>query len=294
MPPGRYYNLVYTWGWRMHPPRIQVIENAGKKVKFASDGQNAACPVSYDGLTLPEVEAAVFGEDPSSSEEAKRAAIGKIGEMAPAKRMWKALRDAGTAAGERDYKRVAEIVEHDALPAFFAWDDRTHVPCFRVDDAGRCLDGFGPDPEADVTIVYVNNTLYGEITSRRETTRGLWVQWDDWKRRPATLKVTAKNADHFVHAYTVADFGGNRGWENQLKSSVRVAGSGCWFTFGRAHWWMAAGSPKGGDYLCVPAVKDGEAGVHRFEIEFNFEPSRRLRFYQFDPFHHDVAIFSVH
>jgi hypothetical protein len=30
------------------------------------------------------------------------------------------------------------------------------------------------------------------------------------------------------------------------------------------------------------------------EIELNYDPSRRLRFYQFDPFHHDVAIYSVH
>ncbi len=29
-------------------------------------------------------------------------------------------------------------------------------------------------------------------------------------------------------------------------------------------------------------------------MTFNFDPSRRLRFYQFDPLHHDVAIFSVH
>jgi hypothetical protein len=29
-------------------------------------------------------------------------------------------------------------------------------------------------------------------------------------------------------------------------------------------------------------------------IQFNYDPSRRLRFYQFDPVHHNVAIFSVH
>ena len=25
---GKYFNLVYTWGWRIHPPRVQVMENA--------------------------------------------------------------------------------------------------------------------------------------------------------------------------------------------------------------------------------------------------------------------------
>ena len=35
-------------------------------------------------------------------------------------------------------------------------------------------------------------------------------------------------------------------------------------------------------------------GVHRVWIQFDDEPSRRLRFYQFDPAHHDVAIYSMH
>ncbi len=33
---------------------------------------------------------------------------------------------------------------------------------------------------------------------------------------------------------------------------------------------------------------------HKVFITFNFEPSRRLRFYQFDPMHHDVAVYSLH
>jgi len=34
--------------------------------------------------------------------------------------------------------------------------------------------------------------------------------------------------------------------------------------------------------------------VHRVWIQYNFDPGRRLRFYQFDPLHHDVAIYSIH
>ena len=44
----------------------------------------------------------------------------------------------------------------------------------------------------------------------------------------------------------------------------------------------------------MPPAGGAAPGKHRFAITLNFEPSRRLRFYQFDPFHHDVAIFSVH
>ncbi len=31
MAPAPDYNLVYTWGWRMHPPRAQVMENANNR-----------------------------------------------------------------------------------------------------------------------------------------------------------------------------------------------------------------------------------------------------------------------
>ncbi|VAW53819.1 hypothetical protein MNBD_GAMMA07-88, partial [hydrothermal vent metagenome] len=38
----------------------------------------------------------------------------------------------------------------------------------------------------------------------------------------------------------------------------------------------------------------GVPGLHKVEIQYNFEPSRRLKIYQFDPLHHDVAIYSLH
>src|SRR5712692_10176332 len=91
MAPGKYYNLTYTWGWRNHPPRVQVSENACKTV---------------GGKTLVEWETAVFGKAPRSSEAARLAAIAMIGDLAPAKRMWKALRDAKQAADQKDFARV--------------------------------------------------------------------------------------------------------------------------------------------------------------------------------------------
>ena len=60
MTPGKYYNLTYTWGWRVHPPRIQVTENAKKRI---------------NGRTLPDFERLIFGDDPTSSREAQLAAI---------------------------------------------------------------------------------------------------------------------------------------------------------------------------------------------------------------------------
>jgi len=49
--------------------------------------------------------------------------------------------------------------------------------------------------------------------------------------------------------------------------------------------------------ITVPAASKAQptkASVHKVHITYRYEPSRRLRFYQFDPMHHDVAIFSVH
>ena len=296
MAPAIYLNLIYTWGWRMHPPRIQVIEGATDPIAYGGK-PHPACPDAYDGLTRPQIERRVFcppdepdcasvrcgtprlATDPASPcARRKRYAIGRIGDLSPAKRMWAAFESALAAAERDDPREVERIVFREALPAFHDWLDRTTLPA-----------GVEDDPESDLTILYVNNTIYGQLSD------GAIVRWNVWEERPRTLRVTAYNGDTFPHAYNVADFGGNRGWENQFKSSVKLAGSGCWFTFGRAHWWLPAGGPNG--YLCVPASAAGASaapGVHRFEIELNFEPSRRLRFYQFDPFHHDVAIFSVH
>lgn len=337
MAPGKYFKLVYSWGWRQHPPRVQVMENAelSNGIHYPSiDGKtleesNPACPMEYDGLTLPQVEEAVFGQPPLTlcrergaerqrCEENRRRAIARIGDVAPAKRMWLALQDAAEAAERGDYRAVAAIVAERAQPAFHAWRERTRLPCYRVDPQGGCLDGIAPDPQSDITLLYVNNTTYGELTA------GGWVKWLDWETRfsewqrldaewkvaferwqrtgeggrpwrppgPPVLDVTILNGDHYVHGYVNVDFGGNRGWENQYKSSVRVAGSGCWFTFGRAHWWISAGAGNG--FICVPAA-DGEVlGRHKVRITYEYEPSRRLRFYQFDPFHHDVAVYSIH
>ena len=120
--------------------------------------------------------------------------------------------------------------------------------------------------------------------------------------RGTTLKITLLNGDYFEHAYQNVDFGGARGWENQFQSSVQSGGSGCWFTFGRVHWWMniPMTTDDGKSFMImVPAATHAagspdKPGRYKVEITYNYEPSRRLRFYQFDPVHHDVAIFSIH
>ncbi|HKI04802.1 MAG TPA: hypothetical protein VKK31_22680 [Thermoanaerobaculia bacterium] len=297
MAPASYLNLIYTWGWRMHPPRVQVMENAAKTINYGGTVP-PACPGDYQGKTLPQLEQAVFclpedpgctsvrcrpGEppftpdgQPSACEKQKLYAISRIGDVAPEKKMWRAIGEARKAADRGEWKTVEAIVRGRALPAYFDWLNRNQLPA-----------GVEKDPDSDLTLLYVNNTTYGELTN------GAWGRWDDWEQRPKKLRVTILNGDGFVHSYTIADFGGNRGWENQFKSSVKVAGSGCWFTFGRNYWWMPAGGPVN-PYICVPSAGGLAPGLHKVEVDLNFDPSRRLRFYEFDPFHHDVAVYSVH
>ena len=276
MPPGKYYNLSYTWGWREHPPRVQVTENAAKKLP-----NEAGVP-----RTLVQWEEDVFGVAPTASVENKLAAIAKIGELAPEKRMWKAARKAAGYADATATKPGAppsnvEIrkLMVEALAAFDDWGHRTRLPR-----------GVQPDPDADATLFYANNTIYGQMKG------GGIAELSKWRLRGTNVKITLLNGDHFLHSYLNPDFGGARGWENQFQSTKDIGGSGCWFTFGRFQWWMNAGGPFG--MINVPPVSgvgiNGIPGLHKLDFTMNYEPSPRLRMYQFDPVHHETAIFSLH
>ena len=44
----------------------------------------------------------------------------------------------------------------------------------------------------------------------------------------------------------------------------------------------------------LPSANGDTLSVHTIVLNWHFDPSRRLRFYQFDPLHHDTAVFSMH
>ncbi|MFQ5533294.1 MAG: hypothetical protein ACE5EM_00535 [Sphingomonadales bacterium] len=252
--PGKYFNLVYSWGWRIHPPRVQVMENSLKMAGPGCGGGTAPCK------RLPQWEIDVFGADPRAN---KAAAIAQIGELAPAKRMWQALIDAQTAT-------AAEVVTlmNDALLSFTDWQDRRNLP--------RDVVG---DPTADVNLVFLNNTIYGDAKD-----------FLGWTGRGSVFKTTVQNGDHFLHGYVNVDFGGSRGWEPQFQFTGGPTQS---HTFGRAHWWVTAGGPNG-PIGVPPIAADGTLGRHDVEITLNFDAPEALALYQFDPLHHDVAVYSLH
>jgi len=317
MAPGRFFNLTYYWGWRIHPPRVQVTENV---LKMAGP------------RTLLEWETFVFGEDPEGSEDAKLAAIAMIGDLAPAKRMWNLLREF------REAPELVDAADVDALEAaFFDWRDRLSLPS-----------GIEFDDDYDVNVIYLNNTMYGKAKGLRN-----WEQTVAFDKPGDQVRVKVMNGDYFPHGYMFVDFGGNRGWENTFHSTVDVGGAGPWFTFGRAHWWpmldgaaivppampaegtttrvktvdalldyalageqrVTSANVKGkqANYVLAPEwldftksptvlpefqrvqnINGSTLGVLPLEFHMNHTPSKRLRMYQFDPLHHDVAVWSIH
>ncbi|HEY6253921.1 MAG TPA: hypothetical protein VI685_28525, partial [Candidatus Angelobacter sp.] len=175
MTPGKYYNVVYTWGWRAHPPRVQVMENATKLIPPKYDPQGKLNPKSK---TLVQWETDVFGENPSAH---KAHAIAQIGDLSPAKRMWTAFREAQEALRRHDFPTVAARVL-DAREAFGDWRDRTRLP-----------KGIQLDSSSDLTLFYANNTIYGQFRD------GFHGDYPPWQLRGTTLKITLYNGDYFEH-----------------------------------------------------------------------------------------------
>ncbi len=322
---GNFWSLVYNWGWRIHPPRVQVIENSNKL--FPINSQIQPTPI-----TLLQMEQEVFGVNPRANQAAKEAAIAKIGDLAPPKRMWNILRALKTQVQGNHFSNPAAVAPMiaDLRESYLQWLTRRKLPS-----------GVTPDPDSHVTMLYVNNTIYGEMPEKViGQGSGLGPETDksansfslfDWNTRPFEYKATLLNGDHFYHAYVNVDFGGQRGWENQfqftdpttvidedtdepifpinrggteefLEASPRnpdinadpQLGSGCFFTFGRVHFWVNAGPPWGAQTFVPPVQADGTPSRMNIEVQMNFEPTMRLKVYQFDPFHHDVAVFSLH
>ncbi len=344
--PARFFNLTYHWGWRLHPPRVQAHENLLRGFVVPNPGFDPDQPVGPGNPESISVlrnhfEVEVFGENPRASEDAKLAAISMIGDLAPAKRMWNALRalaDDQKRGGPYWRRREERALAQEFSAAFFDWSDRTRLPR-----------GVPQDPDADVTIAYMNNTIYGDLKGRF---RDGQVELKKWTDRGTKVHVAILNADYYPHQYTLVDFGGMRGWENTFQNTIPVGGAGAWFTFGRIHWWPHTVQPPvaaGGSAPIVvgPATRpaddaehasygmeryrridrgermlprrgrrhgpvnilgnelpdvilgtaDGTSttlGRHDIEWEFTYEPGRRLRMYQFDAFHHDVAVWSIH
>ena len=370
MPPARFFQLIYTWGWRNHPGRIAVMENAGKIADLGPGGVQAFpdiernifrqvnCQTSSgvrphavlvgeadpQGNPLPGAECS-FGPKIMSSAASKAYAISFIGDLAPAKRMWTALKTLQSSG-----YNTTVMAEYER--AYYQWQNRLQLP-----------DGITPDPNADLTLAYLNNSIYGQQKGfARLANKPILEQWH---MRGTKLQVKLFNGDYFPHGYGAVNFGGLRGWENLYQSAHPIGGDGDTFTFGRAYWaldsapkvFVVAAAEKSAT-ATISATTDAQVvmtdrksaahkrmdpllknsletmrhsplvkqmrsqtwnfqpvteeavpqlttadvtatngdmlGSHTVNFEMNYEPSLRLRTYQFDPIHHIQAIWAIH
>jgi len=210
--PGRQYRLTYSWGWRRHPSRIQASENA-LTVEL--------------GVNLADWDRCVFGDNPMGSEEAKLAAISMLSNLAPAKRIWNALRELKADPSSL----TAETA--DAIDAAFQdWRNRTKLPS-----------GIERNDDFNINLVYLNNTLYGDAKGYTDDSQRVL---DTFNQRGDVTKVLVRNGDYFDVAQQIVDFGGIRGWENIYQNTIPDFGAGPWFTFGKAYWWPLMPPPIGG------------------------------------------------
>ena len=99
--------------------------------------------------------------------------------------------------------------------------------------------------------------------------------------RPQKLKVTLFNGDNFEHCYrtwtSAAAAAGKTSSNRRSRSPARAAGSPSAATTGRCRW--AVRNP----YICAAARRTAPRPASTDRDHLNYDPSRRLRFYQFDP-----------
>ncbi len=250
MPPAKFFQLIYTWGWRNHPGRIAVMENSGKSADPGNGKQWQAdlernvfrqkvCAPGFSTITAdmydpqgnptytipgpkpgdPPVSApppCKYGLPIMTNAATKAYAISFIGDLAPAKRMWTALKTLQSSGYNPTVMAQYERAYHQ-------WQNRLQLP-----------DGLVADKYADMTLAYLNNSIYGQLKGMDRLANKPILE--KWHMRGTLLYVKLLNGDYFPHGYGAVNFGGLRGWENLYQSAHKIKGDGDTFTFGRVQW----------------------------------------------------------
>jgi len=183
-PPNRLWRGVYTWGWRVHPPRIQFLQPVWEHVN------------AHTGLIELEPQGLSFAT------RNRELTLDDIGGAAPEKKMYtvaQAVLD-GTDAATID----AWMTQADQGP-LGTWDEwadlasnQRQLPQEAWDilaEEGISPGNFGP---YRFVSAYVNNEMYGEGPAGAEIDG--WFQGD-------LIDVKVINLDGHTHYYRNVDFG---------------------------------------------------------------------------------------
>ncbi len=183
-PPNRLLRGVYTWGWRVHPPRIQFLQPVWEHENF------------HTGLTELEPQGWSYAY------RNRQLSIEGIGDAAPEKKMYVVAKAALDGTSPRTiYDWLNEATEGPRGE----WDDwsdlakdQRQLPPEAWDvlaQEGILQGEFGP---YRMVTVYANNEMYGEGPDG-SSIQG-WLQGD-------SFPVKIINLDNHTHYFRNVDFG---------------------------------------------------------------------------------------
>ena len=183
-PPLRLQRGIYTWGWRVHPPRIQFLQPV-----FETVNQHTQ-----------EVELDPQGQ--SFAFRNRQLSIAGIGDAAPEKKMYQVAQAALNGTGTATIKRWLDREDEGPLGTWKDWADlaknQRQLPPEARDilAAEGIADGkFGP---YRFVSVFLNNEMYGD--GPEGTNIEGWNQGD-------RFQVKHINLDNHTHYFRNVDFG---------------------------------------------------------------------------------------
>ncbi|MFQ5715936.1 MAG: hypothetical protein ACE5GQ_02415 [Nitrospinales bacterium] len=197
LPPLRMVRGVYTWGWRVHPPRIQFLQPIFELDPATLTPSYTAASTIPDLESLPPLEP----QGLSFAVRNRELSLEGIGAAAPEKKMWyvanEILNHSATASDVDEWLNEEGI--HPTRGTWEQWADlaknQRQLPLEAWDMMGRKKDDFGP---YRFVSVYMNNEMYGEGPHGSHI-KG-WNQGDQF-----AVKVI--NLDNHSHYFRQVDFG---------------------------------------------------------------------------------------
>ncbi len=184
-PPVRMVRGVYTWGWRIHPPRIQFLQPIYEIVNQHTQ----------------QVEL-----DPQSVSFADRnredLTLDAIGGAAPEMKMYQVAQAVLDGASASQIDAWMNETNQGPLGTWFEWADLAENQRQLPPEAWEALadEGLGPSNygDFDMLSVFLNNEMYGEGPDLDQVNG--WSQGD-------VFKVKLLNLDHHTHYFRNVDFG---------------------------------------------------------------------------------------
>jgi len=184
-PPARMVRGVYTWGWRVHPPRIQFLQPTYEIID-----QNTG-----EVVLDPQSKSFIFRNREDLT-------LDTISDAAPEMKMYQVAEAVLDGASPATIEQWLTLPDQGPRGMWFEWADlaktQTQIPPEAWDllaDEGLALGDFG---EYNMISIFMNNEMYGDGPFGNEIRT--WQQGD-------SFKVKLINLDEHTHYFRNVDFG---------------------------------------------------------------------------------------